>query len=49
MNTRYEIFIKKILTGLPNSELSKLVNEKKKKYLVLQRLQRKIEILFLIH
>ena len=29
MNTRYEIFIKKILTGLPNSELSKLVNEKK--------------------
>lgn len=31
MNTRYEIFIKKILTGLPNSELSKLVNEKKNK------------------
>ena len=29
MNTRYEIFIKKILNGLPNSELSKLVNEKK--------------------
>ena len=29
MNTRYEIFIKKILTGLPNSELSKLVNETK--------------------
>ncbi|EMF0513976.1 hypothetical protein H7567_001872, partial [Enterococcus hirae] len=29
MNTKYEVFVKKILAGLSNLELSKLVNNKR--------------------